>query len=141
MNQTNCGSCSLYRVLHIYDFIIRQIHIQLISYRTDKVYISYQVESSDQEGAVPVLAVYQLPDGRQGRGMLNNDRSASGTVAWSALFPTDCTVSGEVSLAFYDSQRGEMESLSAVSFQYEYTPPEPEPTEPSEEPPVILPEG
>ena len=106
-----------------------------------EVYISYQVESSDQEGAVPVLAVYQLPDGRQGRGMLNNDRSASGTVAWSALFPTDCTVSGEVSLAFYDSQRGEMESLSAVSFQYEYTPPEPEPTEPSEEPPVILPEG
>lgn len=97
------------------------------------VYLRYEVASRDADGAVLVLVRYLLPDGRQGRGLLNDDRTASGAVAWSSMFPTDCTVSGQVVLEFYDSQRGELEPLATVQFQYTYTPPpppEPEPTDP-----------
>ena len=87
------------------------------------IYIFYRVESTDEEGAVLVLARYTLPDGRQGRGLLNNDRSAAGSKSWASLFPTDCAVSGEVTLELFDSARGELEPLSTVKFRYNYQAP------------------
>ncbi len=98
----------------------------------NEVYIQYSVESKDRDGAVLVLVRYLLPDGRQGRGLLNNDRSASGAVPWGSLFPTDCAISGDVTLEFYDSQRGELEPLTSIRFRYTYTPPPPEPTDPED---------
>ena len=107
-----------------------------------EVYLFYTVESMDENGAVPVLVRYLLPDGRQGRGLLNNDHSASGSKSWASLFPTDCTVSGEVTLEFYDAQRSELQALDTIRFNYTYTPPAPPETDPTEEePPEEIPTG
>lgn len=87
-----------------------------------QVYIHYRVERRDAEGAVLVLVLYQLPDGRKGRGLLNLDRSASGSRSWDTFLPTDCTQSGPVTLTFYDSMWGETgEPLESISFRYVYT--------------------
>lgn len=91
------------------------------------VYIHYTVESRDDNGPVLVLTRYTLPDGRQGRGLLNSDRSASGAKSWAALFPSDCAVSGTARLEFFDSERGEQEPISTVEFRYVYQAPAPDP--------------
>ena len=81
--------------------------------------IRYAVEPTDENGAVLVLVRYTLPDGRQGRGVLNSDGSASGMKRWKELnFPTACTSTGTVRVEFFDSARGETEALQTVSFQY-----------------------
>jgi hypothetical protein len=61
-----------------------------------------------------------MPDGRQGRAILNSDGSASGMKPWAAIFPTDCTTSGYVRVEFFDSARGEVEPLQTISFEYRY---------------------
>jgi tetratricopeptide (TPR) repeat protein len=89
------------------------------------VYIHYTVEHRDEAGAVLVLVLYKLPDGREGRALLNNDRSARGARGWADIpFPTNCVKSGPVTLTFYDSMRGEgSEPLDTMTFQYKYTAP------------------
>ena len=86
-----------------------------------RIRIAYNVAVRDDAGAVLVLVLYELPDGRQGRGLLNNDRSAAGTRGWTDFpFPTDCTVDGTVTLTFYDAMLGEnKDPLETVSFSFE----------------------
>ena len=86
--------------------------------------IHYSVEQQDEEGAVPVLLLYSLPDGREGRAMLNNDRSARGSKAWTEIpFPTGVTKSGPITLRFYDAARGQnVEPLETLEIQYVYEP-------------------
>ena len=92
-----------------------------------EIYIQYQVEQSDENGAVLVLVLYSLPDGREGRALLNNDHSSKGARGWAAIpFPTNCAKSGPVTLTFYDSMRGEnVEPLAVLTF--DYTMPDKEP--------------
>ena len=47
------------------------------------VAVSYEITPKEEEGAVLVLVRYTLPDGRQGRGVLNSDGSASGKKTWA----------------------------------------------------------
>lgn len=84
-----------------------------------QVYIHYQVEQSDENGAVLVLVLYTLPDGREGRALLNNDHSTAGVRGWAEFpFPTNCAQQGSVTLTFYDSMRGEeVEPLEQVAFE------------------------
>ena len=100
------------------------------TYSLEDIYIHYNVDSRDADGAVLVLVRYRLPDGREGRGLLNNDRSASGAKAWSTMFPTDCAAQGMVTLDFFDSQRGESDVLETISFLLTEAPPPPPETEP-----------
>ena len=85
-----------------------------------QVYIHYNVEARDGASAALVLVLYSLPDGRQGRALLNNDGSAKGVRSWTDIhFQTNCAVPGKVTLEFYDSMRGEdAEPLEVVSFNY-----------------------
>ena len=83
------------------------------------LYIHYEVARSSGS-AVLILARYTMPDGRQGRAILNSDGSASGMKPWAAIFPTDCSTSGYVRVEFFDSERGEVEPLQAISFEYRY---------------------
>ena len=85
-----------------------------------QVYIHYNVEARDGAVAAPVLVVYHLPDGREGRGLLNKDGSAKGVRCWTDVsFQTNCAVPGEVTLEFYDPMRGEnAEPLEVVRFNY-----------------------
>ena len=88
-----------------------------------KVTISWSVERRDGDGAVLVLVRYRLPDGAVGRSLLNMDRSASGVKSWTEIpFPTNCFVSGMVTLDFYDAARGETEDalLDTISFRYSF---------------------
>lgn len=84
-----------------------------------EVYLHYRVDSSDERGAVLILVQYTLPDGRQGRGLLNNDRSSTGTKVWTDLFPGDCRIAGPITLTFYDSERGEVTPLQTLTFQFD----------------------
>lgn len=88
-----------------------------------KVAVSWTVERRDADGAVLVLVRYSLPDGAVGRSLLNVDRSASGVKRWTEIpFPTNCFVSGMITLDFYDAARGETEDalLDTISFRYSY---------------------
>ena len=84
-----------------------------------KVYLAYHITPREGAGAVIVLVVYQLPDGRQGRGVLNSDGSAVGAKRWSDLFPAECSVGGTVTVSFYDSAVGEGIPLETLSFDYQ----------------------
>ena len=95
-----------------------------------QIYINYEIEPTDENGAVPVLMVCTLPDGREARALLNSDHSADGRKSFESCFPVDCTASGTVTLRFYDSQRSETSAVEEFTFDYQYVPPEPEPTEP-----------
>ena len=87
------------------------------------LFIHYEVDhSAGSGGAVLILARYTLPDGRQGRGILNSDGSAVGTKSWGSAFPTECKTSGEVKIEFFDSERGEVEPLETITFEYQYQP-------------------
>ena len=100
------------------------------------VCIRYEIDASDENGAVPILVICSMPDGREARALLNSDHSASGSRSFSDYFSDECTTSGTVRLRFYDSQRSETEPLQEHSFTYKYNPPappEPEPTEPEKE--------
>lgn len=81
------------------------------------LFIHYEVVRSNGS-AVLILARYTLPDGRQGRALLNSDGSAVGMKPWASVFPTDCSISGFVKVEFFDSVRGEVEPLQVISFEY-----------------------
>lgn len=85
-----------------------------------QVYIHYDVGPRDGDGAALVLVLYSLPDGREGRALLNMDGSAKGSRCWKDIpFPVNCAVKGEVTLKFYDSMLGEnAEPLEMIRFNY-----------------------
>lgn len=85
-----------------------------------KVVIQYSVELRDEQGAVLVLVLYELPDGRQGRALLNTDRSSAGRRSWTDFpFPANCSADGTVTLTFYDAMLGEnAEPLQTVTFSF-----------------------
>ena len=85
-----------------------------------QVYIHYDVTPRDGDGAALVLVLYSLPDGREGRALLNMDGSAKGSRGWKNIpFPDKCDVKGEVTLKFYDSMLGEKaEPLETLRFRY-----------------------
>ena len=111
-------------------------------YDLSRVFIRYQVEVSDEEGPVLVLVRYELPDGREGRGLLNADRSASGEIGWAQIpFPTDCRQEGEVKLYFFDAKLGEDRTMPFQELSFRYADPandtpDPDggPTDPTGEP-------
>lgn len=90
------------------------------------VRISYRVELQDGQGAVLVLVRYTLPDGREGRTLLNSDRGSQGSRSWSELsFPAESSQEGTVTLDFYDAMRGENTTpLESVSFRLVHPAPE-----------------
>ncbi len=101
-----------------------------------QVEIRYSVEAKDQAGrAVLVLAIFTLPDGKSGQGMVNKDGLARGSVKWGEIpFPTSCEKSGTVTLSFYDAELGvDSEPLDTLSFGYDpaYVPDPETPEEPS----------
>ncbi|MBR3059300.1 MAG: hypothetical protein IKG89_01655, partial [Oscillospiraceae bacterium] len=79
----------------------------------------YSVEPVDEEGPILVLARYTLPDGVEGRALLNEDRSAEGVRFWKDVpFPA-ATQDGKVTLRFYDAALGENSApLEVLSFQF-----------------------
>ena len=96
-----------------------------------QLYIHYEVEQQEGDGAALVLLLYTLPDGREGRAMLNNDRSASGSRAWTEIpFPSHLSKNGPIVLRFYDAARGQnVEPLETLLIQFSVSvDEEPEPT-------------
>lgn len=86
------------------------------------VKLYYSVEPQDEEGPILVLARYQLPDGLEGRALLNADRSAEGAPAWEEIpFPANCSQNGQVTISFYDAALGENSSpLALLHFRFRY---------------------
>ena len=84
------------------------------------VSLYYCVEPKDEEGPILVLARYTLPDGVEGRALLNEDRSAEGVRFWKDIpFPA-ATQDGKVTLRFYDAALGESGiPLEVLSFLFE----------------------
>lgn len=91
-----------------------------------KVSVTYSVEQRDADGAVLVLVHYSLPNGSEGRALLNANHESSGVKRWTDFpFPTNCDVSGIVTLEFYDAARGENEEarLETITFRFNPEPP------------------
>lgn len=85
-----------------------------------QVYIHYNVDVKDSDGTALVLLRCQMPDGKTSRTLLNNDRSARGSRAWTEIpLPTTFTQDGVVVLEFFDAMLGENAApLETVSFRY-----------------------
>lgn len=81
----------------------------------------YSVEPVDNEGPILVLARYTLPNGVEGRALLNEDRSAEGVRLWKDVpFPVSGVQDGKVTLRFYDAALGENSTpLEVLSLQFE----------------------
>ncbi|MBR4193181.1 MAG: tetratricopeptide repeat protein [Oscillospiraceae bacterium] len=113
-NTINEAACSFYIV------DAEGVRLQEAVHDLSEVYIAYYVEPDLRFGAVPVLACYELPDGREGAAFLNEDHSAEGRRAWKDIpFLTDCETDGTVSLRFYDARVGESGTpLAELNFSY-----------------------
>ncbi len=89
-----------------------------------RVFLRFQVDATDDGSPVLVLVRYVLPDGREGRGLLNPNREATGSRGWAQFpFPTDCTKDGTVTLTLYDAELGENTApLASLQFSFHFAP-------------------